>query len=130
MAVRTIYTYGYPVLRQVAREVQEVDDDIRSLIDDMFETMYMGGGIGLAAPQIGIDLRVIVIDTSPMDEEANPLALVNPEITDSWGEDIQEEGCLGAALAGLRVEMVACSLGPRGNGGPDFDAIFAVGTGV
>ncbi|MFC2075802.1 peptide deformylase [candidate division KSB1 bacterium] len=113
MAVRTIYTYGHPVLKQVAREVPEIDDEVRRLIDDMFETMYMAGGIGLAAPQVGLDLRLIVIDTSPLDEEANPLALVNPEITDSWGEDIQEEGCL--CLPELKVD-VKRSLGVKVRG--------------
>jgi peptide deformylase len=83
--------------------VPEVTDEIRTLIDDMFETMYVGGGVGLAAPQIGVGLRVITIDASPMDENTEPVALVNPAILDSWGEETEEEGCL--CLPDLRMEV-------------------------
>ena len=95
MAKREIIIAPDPVLRKVATKVEAVDDRIRSLMDDMLETMYDAPGIGLAAPQIGVLDRVVVIDVSAKDEERNPLRLVNPEVT--WTSDetfTYEEGCL------------------------------------
>ena len=93
---------GDPVLRTVAEPVADVTDEIRTLITDMFETMYAEDGVGLAAPQVGVSQRVIVVD--PRDESVQPFALVNPEIR-SASEEIErgEEGCL--SLPGLK-EMV------------------------
>ena len=71
-----------------------VDGKIRELVRDMFETMYAANGIGLAAPQIGVGKRVIVVDISPVDETAAPLALVNPEIVGRQGQAEGVEGCL------------------------------------
>ncbi len=100
MAVRPILVIPDPRLRQTAAEVEAVDDEIRSLVDDMFETMYDApNGIGLAAPQIGVLKRVVVMDLvkDPEEEglEAEPRVFINPEIT-SVGEalDTHEEGCL------------------------------------
>jgi peptide deformylase len=99
MAVREIRLLGDPVLRQKAEPVAEVDDEIRHLIADMFETMYDADGVGLAAPQVGVSLRVIVVD--PRDESVPPFALVNPEIVER-AEEVErgEEGCL--SIPGLR----------------------------
>jgi peptide deformylase len=99
MAVREIRLLGDPVLRQKAEPVAEVDDEIRRLIADMFETMYDADGVGLAAPQVGVSLRVIVVD--PRDESVPPFALVNPEIVER-AEEVErgEEGCL--SIPGLR----------------------------
>jgi peptide deformylase len=91
----TIKTYPDDVLKRRAEPVEAVDEDVRRLIDDMAQTMYAAPGIGLAAPQVGVSKRVIVVDVSTMDEELPGLIpLVNPEITQSEGEIELEEGCL------------------------------------
>ncbi|MGI9480881.1 MAG: peptide deformylase [Hyphomicrobiales bacterium] len=96
MAIRDILTIPDPVLRNVAKPVEEITPDMQQLFDDMLATMYDAPGIGLAAPQIGLLERVVVIDvTKDEDAEKNPMVFVNPEIT--WeSEDLSEheEGCL------------------------------------
>ena len=79
-------------LRKVAKPVSEVDDNIRQLVDDMFETMYEAPGIGLAATQVNVQKRVVVIDVSH--EKEQPLCLINPEIIAKDGVEQHEEGCL------------------------------------
>ncbi|MCW8854528.1 MAG: peptide deformylase [Gammaproteobacteria bacterium] len=79
-------------LRKVAKPVSEVDDNIRQLVDDMFETMYEAPGIGLAATQVNVHKRVVVIDVSH--EKDQPLCLINPEIIAKDGVEQHEEGCL------------------------------------
>src|SRR4030065_2642024 len=92
MALRTILHYPDPRLRQVARPVTAVDDEIRRLVDDMAETMYAAPGMGLAAVQINVALRVVVIDLS---ETRNALQVfINPEIIERDGKQVFEEGCL------------------------------------
>ncbi len=81
-----------PRLRTRAQPVEQVDDDLRRLIDDMFETMYAAPGIGLAATQVNVHRRLIVIDIS--EEKDQPLVLINPVITESHGSEEMEEGCL------------------------------------
>ncbi len=93
MAIRKILTEPDPFLRQMSHEVEKVDDGIRKLIDDMLETMYAAPGIGLAAIQIGVPKRVIVMDLSK--EEKKPLYFVNPKIiVKSKDNSTYEEGCL------------------------------------
>ena len=92
MAIRNILHFPDPRLRQVAAPVDTVDDEIRQVVDDMAETMYDAPGIGLAATQIDMHKRVIVIDISP--ERDSLLVLINPEITAGEGEQTLEEGCL------------------------------------
>ncbi|MDU2353620.1 MAG: peptide deformylase [Anaerococcus sp.] len=92
MAIRNIRIEGDPILRKVSREVPEITDRIKVLLDDMGETMYSADGVGLAAPQVGILKRIIVVD--PHDEETGLVKLVNPEIVESDGEQIGVEGCL------------------------------------
>lgn len=92
MAVLDILHYPDDRLRQEAQPVPEVDDDVRSLIDDMLETMYAARGVGLAAPQVDRHLRLLVMDTS--EDQSEPLALVNPEIVAASGEQDGDEGCL------------------------------------
>lgn len=99
MAVREILTSEHPVLRQKAKKVKKVDASLQKLIDDMVETMEDAPGQGLAAPQIGVSLRVIVVDALPGEddsEEEKPvkLQLVNPEIVESCEPVVGEEGCL------------------------------------
>ena len=95
MTVRKILTEPDPFLRQKSKKVDKVDDDIRSLMNDMLETMYNAPGIGLAAIQIGVPKRVIVNDLSKNDEKKNPLYFVNPVIVSNSNNDATyEEGCL------------------------------------
>lgn len=92
MAIRPILHFPDPKLRANSLPVVEVDDNIRTLIDDMLETMYEAPGIGLAAPQVAAFLRVIVVDTS--EDRSTPLVLVNPELLESRGLEEMDEGCL------------------------------------
>ncbi len=89
MALRNIVKFGDPILNKKSRVVEKFDDRLSDLIDDMFETMYNGNGVGLAAVQVGILKRVVVIDIGE-----GPIELVNPEITLEEGEQISQEGCL------------------------------------
>ena len=92
MAILEILHFPDPRLRNLAQPVQAVDDGVRQLLDDMLETMYEAPGIGLAATQVNIDKRIVVIDVS--EEEDQPLCLVNPEILELEGVEEMEEGCL------------------------------------
>jgi len=92
MTTLDILHFPDPRLRNVAQPVEQVDDDIRTFIDDMFETMYAAPGIGLAATQVNVAKRVIAIDVS--EEKDEPLCLINPEILELEGEEEMEEGCL------------------------------------
>lgn len=91
-SVRDIRYLGDPALREMCREVEEVDADVRELADDLLDTMYAADGIGLAAPQIGESLRVFVYDLR--DEEIEPGVLVNPRIVEAIGKQREVEGCL------------------------------------
>ena len=92
--LRQILTYPDPFLLRKAAPVIRVDDRIRELVRDMFETMYAASGVGLAAPQVGVGKRVIIVDVSPVDKEIAPIALVNPEIVERQGLVEGTEGCL------------------------------------
>ena len=95
MAIKTILTEPNKILRQISNPVDHVGEEEQKLMDDMFETMYAAPGIGLAAIQIGIPKRIIVMDISRKKENKNPLHFVNPEIIWKADEDIiYEEGCL------------------------------------
>ena len=98
MSLREIITYPDPVLRRKSESVEEVNEEVKKLIDDMTETMYDSRGVGLAAVQIGVLKRVIVVGVG---EEL--VALVNPEILESEGEEQMEEGCL--CLPGVLVDI-------------------------
>ena len=94
MAVLPIKTYPDPILGRTCRQVEVVDDDLRQLASNMLETMYAAPGVGLAAPQVGRDLRLVVIDCSSRDQEPEPLVLVNPRIVRAEGSQVFDEGCL------------------------------------
>ena len=95
MTIKKILTEPDPFLRQKSIPVEKVDDEVRSLMDDMLETMYAAPGIGLAAVQIGVPKRVIVMDLSKGNEKKDPMYFVNPEIiTKSENDASYEEGCL------------------------------------
>lgn len=90
MAIRKIREIGDSVLNKTCKEVTEVTERTRLLIDDMFETMYDAQGVGLAAPQVGILKRIVVIDTTGED----PILLINPVVVETDGEQVGQEGCL------------------------------------
>jgi peptide deformylase len=94
MAVLEILKYPHPVLRKRSEAVSQINKEVKELIQDMRETMVQAGGIGLAACQVGIPQRVIVLDVSPMDPQHGFFALINPEIVSEEGEIDHEEGCL------------------------------------
>lgn len=89
MAIRKIRVMGDDCLRKKCREVTEMTPRIKELIDDMFDTMYEAYGVGLAAPQVGVLKRIVVIDT-----DDNPIVLINPVILETSGEQTGDEGCL------------------------------------
>ena len=104
-----MYLYGQSVLRKVAEPIDKDYPELQTLIDNMFETMYKSEGVGLAAPQIGLGIRVVVIDASPMAEEEpslanSKMALINPHIESFDGENVSmEEGCL--SLPGIHESV-------------------------
>jgi peptide deformylase len=106
MAKRAILQFPDPMLRRLSEPVERVDGDVRGLIDDMLETMYAAPGVGLAAIQVGVPLRVIVLDVGGEKEEEGrrPFAMINPEIV-ALGPDksLHEEGCL--SIPDVRVEI-------------------------
>jgi len=94
MAILPIRKWGDPVLHAPSRAVATIDAETRRLVADMVDTMYAAPGIGLAAPQIGVGLRVIVIDLSVGEDNSQLITLVNPEFVSKEGEQRHEEGCL------------------------------------
>lgn len=107
MAIRQIRLDGDEILRKKCKEVKEMTERTRVLIDDMFETMYESNGVGLAAPQVGILKRLVVIDV----DYENPLVLINPVIIEKEGEQTCDEGCLslpGLAATVTRPNRVVC----------------------
>ena len=92
MALRKIRTVGDPILQKVSKPITEVNEKIKELAYDMLDTMYTANGVGLAAPQIGVLKRIVVIDVSP--EGDKPIVLINPEIIAMSGTQSGEEGCL------------------------------------
>ena len=98
--IKPIYVYGSPVLRKVANEIPEDYPNLKQLVEDMFETMYHSEGVGLAAPQIGLSIRLFVIDASPFAEDEPELegfkrVYINPKIIERTGDSVQfNEGCL------------------------------------
>lgn len=92
MSILTILEFPDKRLRTVAEEVAQVDDNIKTLVDDMLETMYSAKGVGLAATQVNVHKRIIVMDIS--EEKDEPICLINPEIIETEGSEVSEEGCL------------------------------------
>lgn len=95
MSLLQILQAPHPGLKRVAQPVPQITDEVRALMDDMLETMYRAPGIGLAAPQVGVDKRIVVVDVSREENERQPMRLVNPELI--WTSDdsvLMEEGCL------------------------------------
>lgn len=94
MAVRPVMLYGDSVLRKRSEDIQEMTPDIQALLDDMVDTMYAEPGVGLAAPQVGVSVRAMVIDLSVGKDPTRLYKLLNPVIVHREGEQTSEEGCL------------------------------------
>jgi peptide deformylase len=103
MAVLPIRIYPDPVLRAKCREVTEFDAGLRKLAADMVETMHAAPGVGLAAPQIGVDLRIAVVDLSVGEDPKQVYVVVNPEVVHREGSEVAEEGCL--SLPGINDKV-------------------------
>jgi len=103
MSLLPIMTYGAAVLRKVAQPVSEIDQELQRLIDDMAETMFSAPGVGLAAPQVGVSRRIMIITSLEDLEKRDFVALINPEIISTEGEEVAEEGCL--SVPELRMEV-------------------------
>lgn len=103
MSLLPIMTYGAAVLGKVAQPVSEIDQELQRLIDDMAETMFSAPGVGLAAPQVGVSRRIVVITSLEDLEKRDFVALINPEIISTEGEEVAEEGCL--SVPELRMEV-------------------------
>ena len=108
MALRKIVKHGDPVLRRKCLPVKQVDKEILKLIDDMLETMYDAPGIGLAANQIGVPLRLAVIDIQENGKKS-PLVLINPKVVELKGRLFEEEGCLSIPGFLAKVRRYACA---------------------
>jgi peptide deformylase len=105
--VREIVIWPDPVLKKKCPPVSQVDDSIRTLVNDMFETMYAADGVGLAAPQIGVLKQIIVLDTTPRQPESKPVAMINPQIVAKEGSARYSEGCLSIPGEADEVERAA-----------------------
>jgi len=102
--VLPIYLYGQKVLRKRAQEVEKITPELVKLADDMLETMYKSAGIGLAAPQVGRSIRLVVVDVTSDEEEKKPYFLFNPVVVRKAGEAVSEEGCLSVPGVWADVE--------------------------
>jgi peptide deformylase len=116
--IQTILTYPDPELKRKSAPVTVITDSVRELIRDMAETMYDAPGVGLAAPQIGVHQRVIVIDISPREEPPDLIVAINPVIVHAEGDSYEEEGCLSvpgyAANVRRHARVVVKALDPEG----------------
>ena len=116
--IRTILTYPDPELRKKSAPVTIISDSTRGLIQDMAETMYAAPGVGLAAPQIGVHQRVIIIDISGKNEPPDLIVAINPVIIHAEGESYEEEGCLSvpdyAANVRRHARVIVKALDPEG----------------
>jgi peptide deformylase len=106
MAILPIRHYPDPVLKQTSASIQSITEEIRTLVADMADTMYAAPGVGLAAPQVGINKNLIIIDCSPQ-EEKDLIVAINPEIIARDGESFEEEGCLSVPGYYARIERSA-----------------------
>ena len=104
MALRKIIEYPEPLLRLKAKKVETFDNELKILVEDMAETMWDAPGIGLAAPQVAQSVRVIVVDVTEPGEEKSYMALVNPEIVEHEGTQVDEEGCLSVPELTAQVQ--------------------------
>jgi len=107
MSIRKVVKYGEESLRQPSKEVHKVSQKIKVLVDDLLDTMYSQNGVGLAAPQVGENYRVFVIDVSTGEQPLNPMVFINPKIIKKSGACISHEGCLSFPEAFTDVRRYA-----------------------
>ena len=107
MSIKKVLRYGDEILRTPSKEVHKVSQKIKTLVEDLMDTMYQQNGVGLAAPQIGVNLRVFVIDVSANNEPLNPRVFINPKIIKKSGACISKEGCLSFPEAFTDVKRYA-----------------------
>jgi len=107
MSIRKVVKYGEPSLRQPSKEVHKVSQKIKILVEDLLDTMYKENGVGLAAPQVGENYRIFVIDVSTNDQPLNPMVFINPKIIKKSGACISHEGCLSFPEAFTDVRRYA-----------------------
>jgi len=103
MAARSVVTYGNPFLKRRAGEITQIDDSVKKLAEEMFETLERSRGVGLAAPQVGVSLRLIVLSIPSEDGTRWKCAIVNPELVSKKGKITSEEGCL--SVPGIYEEI-------------------------
>ena len=104
MSIRPVLKYGESLLLEKSLPVEKIDEELRRLIDDMVETMYAGEGIGLAAPQVEVLKRIIVVDISSGEQPAELVVLINPDIVAEEGSVVSEEGCLSFPNITVEIE--------------------------
>lgn len=107
LTIHEVVKYPDPVLAKRGEEVTEFGPELKTLVDEMFDSMYAAQGIGLAAPQISLSQRITVIDVSFKKDPAQKIALINPEIVERTGKQVEEEGCLSLPEIRERVERAA-----------------------
>lgn len=107
MSVKRVLQYGEKSLREPSKEVHKVSKKIQELVKDLLDTMYAKNGVGMAAPQIGVNYRVFVIDVSKNDEPLNPIVFINPKIIKKSGSCIAQEGCISFPEAYTDVKRYA-----------------------
>lgn len=107
MAVKRVLQYGEESLREPSKEVHKVSKKIQELVQDLLDTMYAKNGVGMAAPQIGVNSRVFVIDVSKNNEPLNPLVFINPKIIKKSGSCVAQEGCISFPEAYTDVKRYA-----------------------
>ena len=107
MAIKKVLRYGDPILRKPSKEVHKVSKKVQELVNDLIDTMYAQNGVGLAAPQIGVNQRIFVVDVSTGDEPLNPIVFINPKIIKKSGACRSHEGCLSFPEAFTDVKRYA-----------------------
>ena len=107
MAVKRVLQYGEKSLREPSKEVHKVSKKVQELVQDLLDTMYAKNGVGMAAPQIGVNSRVFVIDVSKNNEPLNPLVFINPKIIKKSGSCVAQEGCISFPEAYTDVKRYA-----------------------
>ncbi len=104
MSIMSIKTYGDPCLRKKNEDIKEVTPEVLKLVNDMLETMYAHKGVGLAAPQVGVNKNLLVVDIGDMSGKHELVVLINPELLSKEGAEIMEEGCLSCPRASVKVK--------------------------
>lgn len=104
MSIMAIKTYGDPCLRKKNEDIKEVTPEVLKLVNDMLETMYAHKGVGLAAPQVGVNKNLVVVDVGDMTGKHELVVLINPELLSKEGVEVMEEGCLSCPKASVKVK--------------------------